>query len=288
VFNGTPTLAYCVSVSPGNGLTSPVYDAVSGKVFVSDGRSVFAFTPGPTSFTAAGSIQVAPATGSGSIIMAPIVDSTNGFVYVFSKRDLASTNAIVSQMPVSLASQVTANIGPTTATNVFYGAFDNLYFASGPASGSLYACGTQPGASAKPSLYTLTFQGSGVMNSAPAMSDNRNINPGANPDGACSPLTAFFDGINDRLFVGVGIYRSTSGGNQVTMWNINTRITSNSATPVATAGNELGGTSGISVDNVSSAPQASSIYFGTLAVGAASPCGASLYCAVKLTQSALQ
>ncbi|HTC57383.1 MAG TPA: hypothetical protein VK706_13290, partial [Candidatus Sulfotelmatobacter sp.] len=49
-----------------------------------------------------------------------------------------------------------------------------------------------------------------------------------------------------------------------------------------------GGTSGIIVDNDSTAGQASSIYFGTLATSN-SICGTTAaYCAVKLTQSALQ
>ena len=50
----------------------------------------------------------------------------------------------------------------------------------------------------------------------------------------------------------------------------------------------IGGTSGITVDNNSGQAQASSIYFGTLQKSAASPCGANLYCAVKLTQGGLQ
>jgi len=48
----------------------------------------------------------------------------------------------------------------------------------------------------------------------------------------------------------------------------------------------LGGTSGIIVDNASSQPQASSIYFGTLGVSD-SPCVTGKVCAVKLTQSNL-
>jgi hypothetical protein len=72
------------------------------------------------------------------------------------------------------------------------------------------------------------------------------------------------------------------------MWNINNRISSNTTAPTATATNELGGTSAITIDNVSSSPQAASIYFGTLAVGATGPCGANVFCAVKLTQSGLQ
>jgi len=49
--------------------------------------------------------------------------------------------------------------------------------------GTLYACGTQPGNGNKPSLYALSFQSpTGVMNSTPAMSDNRNINGCLEPE----------------------------------------------------------------------------------------------------------
>jgi hypothetical protein len=59
VFSGTPTVDYCITVSANRALTSPVFDSFAGKVFISDGQSVFGFTPGASSFTAAGSIQVA-------------------------------------------------------------------------------------------------------------------------------------------------------------------------------------------------------------------------------------
>jgi hypothetical protein len=286
VFKGTPTLDFCITVKAGAALTSPVYDSVSNKVFISDGQSVYTYTVGASSFTAASSIQISSSTTG--IILSPMVDVTNGFVYVFSNDNNANANAIVSQMPFSLASHTDASIGPKTTNLILVGDFDNAYFASGPSGGSLYACGTQTGASGKPALYTLSFGSTGVMNTTPAMSNDVLVNPNANPSGICSPLTNFYDGTNDRLFVGVGTWGKTTGGNQLTMWNINSRITSNATAATATAANEIGGTSAISIDNTSSSPQAASIYFGTGAVSAASPCGANLYCAVKLTQSGLQ
>lgn len=61
--------------------------------------------------------------------------------------------------------------------------------------------------------------------------------------------------------------------------------------PVVLASNTIdvaGGTSGIIVDNNSTAGQASSLYFGTLATST-SICGATAaYCAVKVTQAALR
>ncbi len=285
VFLGTPTVDFCVTVNAGAALTSPVYDFASNKVFISDGSRVYAYTVGATSFTAAGSIAVA----SGGIVLSPIVDVTNGFVYVFSRDNIGNTAAIISQMPESLASHVDVAIGPIhPLANGFIldGAFDIKYFNS-PSTGSLYACGTDPANSANPALYTISFGAGGVMNTTAVMSANRNINPGGR-NGECSPLLEFFDGVNDRLFIGAGNPGSTNGANAVTMWNINSRITSTTATPAAVASPYYGGTSGFAVDNLSTQPQAASIYFGTLARSATTACGASQYCAVKLTQSALQ
>jgi hypothetical protein len=296
VFKGTPTVQYCITVKANALLTSPVYDQVSNQVFVSDGFSVYSFTPGAASFTASGSIVVAKnaTAGADPIVLSPIVDSTNGFVYVFSGDDSTTTNSIVSQMNLALTSQVTAVIGPASTQFILDGDFDNAYFTTGPktGAGTLYGCGTQANNATKPSLYALSFKApNGLMNSTPAMSDNRNINGAANPAGTCSPLLDFFDGTTDRLFVGAGNFNGTTGSNLVTEWNVNTRIPLNTTAPNSTAVNEWGGTSAFTIDNVAIAPQAASIYFGTLQpppAGNTTPCGALDFCAVKLTQSGLQ
>jgi hypothetical protein len=218
----------------------------------------------------------------------PIVDSTSGFVYTFANAGMAGTSAVVSQMPVSLASKVDANIGRAATSAITTGAFDDKYYSSGPANGTLYACGVQSSNAGKPSLYAMSFQATGVMNSLPVLLDNRNINGNSNQNGTCSPLTAFSDGTNDRLFAATGVNGSGTGSNVVTMWNITSRITSPDALPAATATNEIGGTSGFAIDNAATVPEASSIYFGTLGKSNSTPCGANNFCAVKLTRSALQ
>lgn len=286
VFKGTPTVDFCVTVAANSTLTSPVYDGQSGKVFVSDGQSVYAYVPGTNGFTAAGSIQVAGTATS--VVLSPIVDSSNGFVYVFANHNNSNASSIVSQMPLALTSHVDAAIGPATTGYVLDGQFDNNYYNNGPSGGSLYACGTQAGAATKPSLYRLNFNSSGILNTTPAMSNDIHLNSSTNPAGTCSPLLELFDGTNDRLFVGVGQQGGTGGANMVSMWTITNPITSNTTTPTATATGYLGGTSGFSMDNFSSFAEASSVYFGTLATGRNAPCGRNLYCAVKLTQSGLQ
>ncbi len=91
----------------------------------------------------------------------------------------------MAQLNLALTSQATAVIGPKAAQYILDGDFDNAYFTSGPktGAGTLYACGTQAGNGNKPSLYALSFQSpTGVMNSTPAMSDNRNINGCLEPE----------------------------------------------------------------------------------------------------------
>jgi hypothetical protein len=125
------------------------------------------------------------------------------------------------------------------------------------------------------------------------MPANKNVNPGGKT-GLCSPITEFFDGTTDRIFVGMGDYSgATTGANVVQMWNVTTQLKSSSDTPTASASGYQGGTTGFAIDNnASGTAQAESIYFSTLETsGTATTCGAAgtdLYCAVKLTQSGLQ
>jgi hypothetical protein len=106
------------------------------------------------------------------------------------------------------------------------------------------------------------------------MSYNTNVNPGA-ATGLCSPITEFYDGTNDRIFVGMGQPGSATGSNVVTMWNVNTRLTNTSGTGgtmptyAAEATGYLGGASGIAADNNSGDSEAESIYFSTEQIGSA-------------------
>jgi len=296
VFSGTPSVDFCIPVKAGANLTSPVYNAVNNRVYISDGFSVYAYQVNANSFTLIRSITVAGnGTSADPIALSPMVDSTNGFIYVFSGTNVANNASVVSQMNADLTSQVQASIGPAfTGQFIFDGDFDNNYFANGPksAGATLYACGTQSNSATKPSLYALSFSATtGVMNTTPAVSDNRNINAGTNPNSTCSPLVTFFDGTTDRLFVGVGASGVATGANLVSEWNITNRITSSATAPNNTAGSEWGGTTAFTPDNVSTSPQAASVYFGTLskpATGNTTPCGTGNFCAVKLTQATLQ
>ena len=292
VFKGTPTVNFCIPVNTaaGSAMSGPVYDSLHGKVYVSDSKSIYAYTVGANSFTLAGNITYSNSNLSGP----PIVDVYGGYVYAFSMSDTAGAFTIVSQMPLDLSSKVDVHLGPASTAGVrflFSGDFDNNYYSFGPTdnTSTLYTCGTNPANSATPALYAISFQATGVVNTTPAMAANRNVNPGGN-GGICSPLLNFFDGTTDRLFVGTGNPVGTGGANVVQMWIITNRLTSTAALPTASASPYYGGTSGFVVDNVSSSPQAASFYFGTLRTlnSGLVTCGASNYCAVKLTQSGLQ
>jgi hypothetical protein len=278
IFNGTPTMDFCTLVSANTALTSPVYDQNVGKVFISDGASVYSLNFSPTSgFSNKTSVAVASA---GGIILSPIIDPSSQMIYVFSASNAAKTKSIVSQIPYSLASHTDVAIGAAASGYVLDGAFDNnFYTSSNPATWTLYACGRTATSGTAPALYGISFNASGVLNTTPLFSANTSLNPG-NAAGACSPLAEFYNAGIDRLFV------STTGSNTVSMFDITNRLTATS-TPTATAGGYSGGTGCFAVDNTSTLPQASSIYFGTLATSTTT-CGNGTYCAVKLTQGALK
>jgi hypothetical protein len=210
----------------------------------------------------------------------------------------ATAHTSVAQLPTSLASVVYVPLGPvgtTPSVELNYGAFDNNYYKFGPANATstLYSCGTDATTKTAQDLFAISFNAvTGVVNTTPAMPANLNVNPGSKA-GICSPITEFFDGTTDRIFVGMGDYNgATTGNNTAQMWDVTSRLTSAADTYTAQATGYQGGTSGFTVDNnakPASYPQAESVYFNNINVsGTSATCGAGLYCAVKLTQSLLK
>jgi hypothetical protein len=303
VFTGTPTFDFCTMVNPvANSMSGAVYDSLLNEVFISDARTLYAYNVGPGSFTLLSSISYAnsPISGPG-----PILDAFNGFIYMFTGNDLATPpHTSMTQMPVNLASAAVVPLGPSSGFTVFpvlfYGAVDNTYLNDGPfnAASTLYTCGTDFVTPDSQDLFAINFNPTtGVANTAPIMSFNGNVNPGNGP-GICSPITEFFDGSTDRIFVGMGDSNGTDGANAVTMWDVTTQLNNTSGpggtlpTPTATASPYLGGTTGITIDNnASGVAQAESIYFSTLIADPSTgvtTCNPNHFCAVKLTQSGLQ
>jgi len=289
-----PSVDFCIPVNtsfeatPTGTMSGPLYDSVLREVFISDSESIYGYTVNASGSSPNFSLVNSYAFGnslsdySNPVGPGPLIDVTNGFLYLFSTYD-TSGHTSVTQIPTSLASAKAsvASLGQQYNSGVntflFYGAFDNNYFTYGPAYGThaastLYTCGADLNHNNFQDLFALSFNSStGVMNTTPAMSNNTNINPSGTL-GVCSPLTEFYDGTNDRLFVGMGEPGSTAGSNVVTMWNINTQLTSASTAPTATSpANYPGGTTGLAADNnASGTAQAESVYFSTEYVGTGS------------------
>ena len=295
VFLGTPTLAgapWPLTVSTtGKVLTGPVLDSVTNRIFIGDSRGVLRFVRLSASDQCTGAITppcvdsttISTGTGGHELNHAPIVDSTRGRVFVF-QRDNGQGDFTVTQADTTLGSVVIANISSNQSAPAWIGAFDHGYRTGGPGSGHLYACGTTA-AGSNPALYQLSFNMDTTMNPVPSGGPTQ---IGFTGGKGCSPLTAFFNpNVTDVLHpTGTDfLFVSVQGG--CTAFDNNGCIKSFDITNGFPIGvlvspvDEVGGTSGIIVDNVSTVSQGSSIYFSTQAT----PTGAS---AVKLTQSGLQ
>jgi hypothetical protein len=272
VFKGTPTLAgapWPVLASAGRILTGPVLDPITGNIFVGDGQGVLAsfnsVTPGTPKTLAIGQVG---ATGA-NILDPPIVDPADGVVFAVSSND--GTSAVLVQATTGNLTELTRariGLGSTTGTNVnmYDGTPDDNYFTS-ISTGHFYVCGTGA-ANTTPTLYTLGFTGS-TLN---ATGTSSQLSTATNS--RCSPITEFFNpnvgGGTDFLFFGL---TSTCPG-----LGTSGCVVSQTTGGTIVRATETGGTSGIVIDNQSTAGQASSIYFGRLG----GPTG------VKVTQSTLQ
>jgi len=306
-------------------LTSPVYDGVSGNIFVGDstgrlsfirevGSTVGSCTPQPCVDTS----NQAVGTG-GAIVDAPIVDGTNGTVFAVNGTD-TTNNGTILQANTALGGAVSFSIGGTGAAGsaIYSGTFDNNYFTSAvpTLTGHMYVCGKDPANIDRPAVYQLNFNGvTGVLSSV-----GTPLIGLANGDGeACSPVTEFENpngggaGVaTDLIFFSIGNLaananpipagsrcRANNAGCVISI-NVTGNPTWNNTTPTtvtataATPANNAGSTSGIVVDNTSTAAQASSFYFSlgsnSVGVGPGVPsCNQTggRGCAVKLTQSAL-
>jgi len=302
-----------------NVLTAPVVDDTAGLIFLGDGEgylySVKLTNPAKT-FAAQQTIGWAydgsndgsgkPGTG---IVDPPIAvtDSANPAtdqVFAFTGCSyVVGIGGAVSQLPANFTTGVptasnTVNLGSAsgngdcTGKNVHSGTFDNAFWLNGSTSGHFIMCGfvDNGGAPADPKMYFFPFA-SKVITSTGSSTFLINTTKGDE----CSPLTEFYDGTKDRLFFGVG---SSKDG-----FLESSTITSSLTTPNCTglptsscvsAPSALGGTSGIVIDNQVS-NGGTNIYFSTLAPGSVNSqkCNvsggtANPYCAVRLTQSALQ
>jgi hypothetical protein len=201
VFNATPTEVttggYPVHVNSSNpnSLSDPVYDQVSKNVFVGDAGG---FLNQVASATATFKKSAQLDFGSG-LLQTPILDQTNGLVYVFSSSDgTATCTAGVACSAVyeltttfaagSAGSKVTVGNSVVNGTlpnpnPLYIGGFDSTYYSSAGATGNLYVCGNT---GSVPTLYRVPLT-AGTFSTAIAIAA---LTPGGRTP-SCSPVTDF-------------------------------------------------------------------------------------------------
>ena len=278
VFGGTPVElignGWPVQLhSPPDQIQSPVYDSVSGQIFVTDNLGTL-YVVNAVSGAILKAIPVTNFTPSD-----PIVDSTNQTVFVFGTDSSFALDVWQYDTSGTLLRNIRAGV-LAGSVNVYTGAFDNNYFTS-PSSGMLYFAGS---VNRVASLCAVGFTGT-TMNASflgpLALSTSSTTS-------TPTPLTEIFNPsfstANDRLFLGIDANCTNSGTDGcIESLDISNGFPSgilNSLT-LGTNGTAFS-VSGIIVDNVSPAAQASSIYFESF------PTGNFAQSAIKLTQSGLE
>ncbi len=210
-FSGTPaeirTAPWPVQVNATNptALSSPVFDHISGNVFVGDAGG-FVERVSSTTGVATVSGQMDFATG---VLGPAVVDKTIGKVYVFSSNNGVancsgtSPCASVYQLTTSFGAGTTGtqtHVGVGGGTNPLYaGGFDSAYRSSTNGTGSLYVCGNTGGA---PTLFQIKIN-AGTM---PALGTFIGLVTQNASTAACSPVTDILNpnltgGSEERAFL---------------------------------------------------------------------------------------
>lgn len=268
-------------------LTSPVEDFATGHVFVgcSDGR-LYGFTANGTPLSPA-FIGLGDGTTFGGIVAPPIVDSANGFVYAVTGTN--DVSPVVAQTTTSFTGtrRVALGTAPTSPGDyLFTPTFNAAYFSSGTSGNwSLLSCGYDSTGTLT-TLYDIGFSSSRLINTGAVPITNQfTLDSGVDQ---CSPLTEFINTPGPPLSPTDRLFLSLLGSGSINSYDITSVTGAGFPTGFATSASAsaAGGTSDIIVDNESSEPQASSIYFSNLH-SATCGAGGTGICAVKLTQSGL-
>jgi hypothetical protein len=257
VFNGgaTPTIAWSVPI---NAIPSdPVYDSQSNQIFFTDsnGRIDYVIDTG----AAPSVVYSAIVANSNTSANAVVLDTTHQMVYASFNSN--GGNAVIVQAPTSMASTVSVPVGsPSPAfTGPYEPEFNNAFY-TGSGTPLMYVAGT--GTGNIPTLYSVGFNGSGVLNTIPNTSTPLTTGPADS-----SPVTEFYNTQlqKDYLFVGVtnNCIATTGGGTGGCVMSLDITNGFPTVNASSTALVAAGGTSGIVVDNNSSISEASSIYFAT-------------------------
>ena len=301
VFLGTPTEVvsttgtfWPASLTGGFGhLNSPVFDDGLNEILVTGSDGVLYAVD-----ATAGGVPVTGVNASAKLANTgfddgPLVDFTGGVVYVFARADVSTSVPAVIQVPIPAtpvalhnATGVVETVGTTAPASAFYvGALDNAYYNSS-GTGKLYVCSTSGSNNALWQIpITTTTMGTAVV--GPTLT-SANV--------ACSPITEFNNGTTDRMFLSVAGSRVTTapiscpaGSGCLMSFNITPPVTWSGSTPTSAVASEAGGTSGVIVDNSSSAGGASQVYFTPLdpAGQLCTTSGGTGGCAIQASQSGL-
>ena len=322
VMTGTPsevtTGGWPVTVHSGFKLSSPVFDSGSGNIFVGDSGGRVSYVRDSASTVGTCASGNAPCLGlstlalGGSIVDAPLIDSSIGKVFVFNGKDSTNGGVHEADTALSSASHISVNVGGTSASGsaIHSGTFDDTYMNSPVGTGYLFVCGKGSGVGDRPAIHRIGIQ-NGVMNG----SSDGALTVVSSSFEECSPVSEIYNTATstDWIFFSVGKNNNqTAAGCSATagatgcVMSLNltalgstwppTTVTKGYPVPDAPAGGAgvTASTSGIIIDNVANSatyPQASSIYFSFVsnAVTGGTCNGATgVGCAVKLTQAALQ
>lgn len=296
------------------GLNSPIYDSVSGDIFVGDASGyLHQFTPGTTPSAVSTSGHLGYNTGG--LVDPPIVDDSSGtdLVYQFVGYSDDTGDNRPTYMNVFATSGTLSIVGGTsfgtgvyfpngstytrpagTSTVMHAGTFDNLYFTSSGTAGNIYTC-------ADGILYQVPV--AALVTAINGKTSDGTVNVYSTPTSAatpCSPVTEFYNSTTstDYLFMSVDADAIASGtstctGACVLNYIAPTSATTKTGTPTAGLAATLG-TSGIIIDN-SGAGGGSEIYFTSLGSegcngvsGTGSTGNGTGSCAVQATQSGLK
>ena len=236
VFLGSPiedtTSPWPVNLSATGELSSPVYDPVSGYVFVGDTLGTL-----HSVLASSGAVHGTAAIATDSIADAPIVDSTASRVYTFVNRSatvFATFNA-VWQLPTSFTSETDISRGiqaisqvaevPQTVFTFIAGSgiLDNAYFSSSNGvspTGNLWVLGNTDAATGLNHgtyLYRIPIT-TGSLGTPVAAVANISLNT-AGVEGWGSPITEFFNTGTSIDYIFFSLNRATSTGCLTTAGN---------------------------------------------------------------------
>jgi hypothetical protein len=301
-----------VALAPvGTLMASPVLDSTTGKIFVGGSNGVLymlplAACPGAGCAASIGGTTVGFNGPNGALIDGVLLDNTFQTLFVSAGRNgsASSAPANVVELNESLARLATLTMN-ANAYDIANGALDDEYFnnsvGGSAVTGNGYFCG--PGAgSGQAFIFTVSFGATGALSAAnpPIISSSSSLNIPGNNAAPCNPLLTFTNGATERLFFSQnGVPKASCTGASATDGCLFSYMITPSTGTIALSAStsEHGATSGIIIDNVSTLSQASSLYFASqsIATGSSSApsctyglTNAAAFCAVKVTQTALQ